>query len=401
MRLPLHRSHKSAASVTDAGDIAFPPPASSPEEHEHAHEHSHGGEGHLHGAHAHGDVDAPSHSHPEGGRPSLSGAQAYAQKEAAHGHGHHHGGLGDEPLRVALISSAVLGLAAVIELAAGLFSGSSAVVSDSFHNLADVSTTVALGGAFVLSRRGPTKRFPYGYHRVEDLAGLLVLVLILASAGLAGLDSISHLFHPVALTDPLVPLVAALVGVLANELVGQYKLRAAERAHSTSLAADGRHSLLDAAVSVGAAVGVIGSWLGFHLLDPLAGLALTVLILYVAWQTGGQVMGRLLDQSDSEMEELVTELAADQHGMVALTRIRTRWLGRQLHAELTIEVDANVTVEQGHAVAESLRQTLLHEIPPLVEVLIHVDPAGVVSAHKDLHGGETYPGSATAVAPPG
>ncbi len=353
-------------------------------EHEHEHEHGHEHE-HEHGETAHNESrDGEHHDH------------------SAASHGHHHGSLGDEPLRVALVSSGVLGLVAALELFAGLATGSSAVLSDSFHNLADVSTTIALAAAFLLSRRHATRRFPYGYHRVEDLAGLLVLGLILASAVLAGFDSVTHLLHPQPLGTPLLALAAALIGVVGNEAVGQYKLRAAARAHSTSLAADGKHSRLDGAVSLGAAVGVTGSWLGFHLLDPLAGLALTGLILYVGWETAGHVTGRLMDEADYVMEQLITEIAGRHEGLQKITGVHARWTGRQLLADLTIEVDATATVAQGHAIAEAIRHELFHEITQLREVLIHVDPGGILTAHTETaHHTGWHPGSGSSAPPPG
>src|SRR5438132_2004295 len=222
--------------------------------------------------------------------------------EAVSDHGHAHSHAAEEPehathvhgvavahnrdaLRVVAISSLVLAVVAALELSAAALSHSAAVLADGLHNLGDVSTTVALAAAFILSRRAPNRRFPYGYHRSEDLAGLVVLGLIIASAVASGVTSIEHLVHPEPPLNFPLALAVALVGFAGNEAVAQYKTAAGRRMGSMALVADGRHSRLDGLVSLGAAVGVLGALLGAPVLDPVAGLALTAVIAVVAWET--------------------------------------------------------------------------------------------------------------------
>src|SRR5207245_1352344 len=108
------------------------------------------------------------------------------------------------------IAAAGLLLGAVVELVIALLSHSAGVLADGLHNLGDVSTTLALALAFLLSERAATARFPYGYHRTEDLAALFVLLVIVASAIAAGYASIDRLLHPVPLQH-LLPAAAAAV----------------------------------------------------------------------------------------------------------------------------------------------------------------------------------------------
>ena len=300
------------------------------------------------------------------------------------GHGHVHGvavAHDRDALRVVAISSLVLGVVAALELSAAALSRSAAVLADGLHNLGDVSTTVALAGAFILSRRAPTRRFPYGYHRGEDLAGLVVLGLIVASAVASGVTSIEHLVHRQQLINFPLALGVALAGFAGNEAVAQYKISAGRRLRSMPLVADGKHSRLDGLASLGAAVGVLGAFLGAPVLDPIAGLALTAVIAVVAWETGRTVTGRLLDEADASLLATIESVARSTPGVLAVSDARARWMGRRVLAELTLELPPDAPLSSAHALGEEVRHRLYHRIDPLNEVIVHLDPAGDDTAH--------------------
>lgn len=280
-----------------------------------------------------------------------------------------------------MVSSLVLGLVAALELVTAAVSSSAAVLADGLHNLGDVSTTLALAAAFLLSRRAPSRRFPYGYHRGEDLAGLLVLLLIIASALASGAASIEHLLHRQPPTHLGAALVAALVGLAGNEAVARYKTTAGRRIGSVALVADGQHSRIDGLASLGAAVGVGGAMLGWPLLDPLAGLGITVVIAVVAWDTAKNVTGRLLDEADASLLATLREVAGAVPGVLAVTETRARWAGRRVYAELTLELAPTETLGVAHTVGEEVRHRLYHRMESLADVIVHLDPAGMADAH--------------------
>ncbi|MBV8195091.1 MAG: cation transporter, partial [Candidatus Dormibacteraeota bacterium] len=234
------------------------------------------------------------------------------------GHGHSHAGLPADggALRVVALSSLILGVVAALELTAAAISSSAGVLADGLHNLGDVSTTLALAIAFILSRRAPTRRFPYGYHRGEDVAGLVVLALIVASAVVSGVTSLEHLLHPPALTNIGLALIVAGGGFFGNEAAAQYKIRAGNRLHSTALIVDGRHSRMDGLASLGAVVGLAGAAFGVPVLDPVAGMVITVIIAVVAWETGRTVTGRLLDEADASLVATIEEVARGVSGII-------------------------------------------------------------------------------------
>ena len=283
-----------------------------------------------------------------------------------------------------VISSLVLAAVAGAELGVAIVSRSAAVLADGLHNLGDVSTTVALAIAFLLSRRAPTRRFPYGYHRGEDLAGLVVLGVIIASAVASGVTSIEHLIHQEPLANVPLALAVAGIGFLGNEAVAQYKTRAGRRLRSVALEADGRHSRIDGLASLAAMGGVAGAASGVPLFDPVAGLVLTLVIAAVAWETGRTVTGRLLDEADASLVAAIERVAGSTPGVVAVREARARWTGRRILAEVTLELPRDETLARAHALGEEVRHRLYHGIDPLTDVIVHLDPAGDETAHDTV-----------------
>ena len=135
--------------------------------------------------------------------------------------------------------------------------------------------------------------------------------------------------------------------------------------------------------------GAIGVALGFDRADPLAGLAIAVVILYVLWQAGRSVFHRILDGTDESTVVMLESVAASVAGVEHVTSTRARWTGHGLNADLEIQVDPALTVGQGHAIAEEVEHELLHALPGLKGATVHVDPhdhgppRGPVAHHRE------------------
>jgi len=256
----------------------------------------------------------------------------------SHGHGHGHGHshapvpLADPPagedqgLRAVKVSAAGLGLTAAVEFAFVAASGSVALLADGLHNLGDVFTTGTLWVAFLVGRRQPDRGHTFGFARAEDVAGVLVVLAIAASAVVAASESLAKLVGGVPpLRNPGWALAAAFVGVAGNEAVARYKLQVGRRINSVPLEADGRHSRVDGLASLAAAAGIAGAWAGWPAADPLAGLLLSAVIAWVLVGTTRDVLARLLDRVDPEVIDEVEAVAASVEGVEAVHSVRARW----------------------------------------------------------------------------
>src|SRR5215470_16088432 len=161
---------------------------------------------------------------------------------------------------------------AVIQVVVVVLSGSVGLLADTIHNFADAATAIPLGVAFWLARRGQTRRFTYGLGRVEDFAGVLIILTILASALVAAYESITRLFHPEPVGLLWAVMVASMVGFGGNEAVAVFRIRVGKRIGSAALIADGYHARVDGWTSLAVLAGVFGVWFGYPLADPIVGL---------------------------------------------------------------------------------------------------------------------------------
>ena len=368
--------------------------------------------GHHHHHHngAHGDHDAAA---DDGTRERANARTGNHDHNHDHDHGHDHGGAGPwdglrhllaphshdaadsvdsamvgsaEGIRAVQVSLLVLALTAGLQLIVALASGSVAVLADTIHNFADASTAIPLWLAFWIGRRPANARYTYGYGRAEDLAGVFVLAMIVGSAVIAAWESLQKLLRPEPIEHLGWVAAAGLAGFVGNEAVAQYRIRVGQRIGSAALVADGYHARTDGLTSLAVVVGAAGVWLGYPVADPIVGLLITVAILLVLKDAALQMWRRLLDAVDPRLVEQAAAAAAQAEGVQRVSTVRARWIGHSIHAEALIVADADLSLREAHAVAERARHNMLHAVPKLATVTVHVDPCehGGIDHHAEL-----------------
>jgi len=172
--------------------------------------------------------------------------------------------------RAVAVSATGLAVSGLVELVIALVSGSAALLGDALHNLSDVSTSLLVFVGFRASRRAATPRYPYGFERAEDLAGIGVAAVMWASAAVAGAESVAKLVHHGTTQHLGWGIAAAAAEILGNQLVARYKLAVGRRIQSATMIADAKHSWLDALSSAGAMLGLVGVALGWSWADAVA-----------------------------------------------------------------------------------------------------------------------------------
>lgn len=185
------------------------------------------------------------------------------------------------------VSALGLALTGGAELALAAITGSVALLGDALHNLSDVSTSAVVFLGFRVSRRPPTPRYPYGFERAEDLAGLAVALVIWSSAAFAGYQSYQKLVGGAGTSRVGLGIAGAALGIVGNQVVARYKAVVGRRIRSVTLMADARHSWLDALSSFGALVGLAVVATGHSWGDPIAGFAVTLFIVHVGYEVTG------------------------------------------------------------------------------------------------------------------
>ena len=338
-------------------------------------EHSHDHPDHTHHGHRHGHHH--SHGDPDHG-----------------GHGHTHGVIDptiattDRGIWAIKWSFVGLMATALFQVVVVYLSGSVGLLADTIHNFGDASTAIPLWIAFMFARMKPNKKFPFGYGRVEDLAGVLIVLTILFSAIVAGYQSVDRLLHPQEVTHLGILVAASLIGFVGNEGVAIFRIKVGKEINSAALIADGYHARVDGWTSLAVLFGALGVWLGYPLADPLVGLFITFAILGIVWQSGKAVFSRMLDGVEPEHMDEIEHAAHHVAGVRDVSEVRARWIGHRLHAEVNIAVDPSLSVSEGHAIAKEVHHQLLHHLPFLSNATIHVDPveeAGETHHHISEH----------------
>jgi cation diffusion facilitator family transporter len=296
-------------------------------------------------------------------------------------HSHDTAGMADpalegsaEGMRALWISLTVLAATAVAQGAVVAVSGSVALLGDTLHNAADALTAVPLGVAFIAGRRPPSRRYTYGYGRAEDLAGVLVVVIIAASSALAAWEAVRRLGHPHPVASLAAVAAAGLAGFAGNELAAWYRIRVGRRIGSAALVADGMHARADGLTSLAVLLGAGGVALGWDWADPVAGLIITVAILAVLRLAARDIYHRLMDAVDPALTHRAEDTLRATPGVLGVGQVRLRWIGHRLHAECEITVDPAATAVAAHAVAVAAEHDLMHALPHLSAALVHADP---------------------------
>lgn len=278
-------------------------------------------------------------------------------------------------IRTVKISLLVLGLTALIQIVIVVMSGSVALAADTIHNFADALTAVPLWIAFALGAKPATRRYTYGFGRVEDLAGSFVVAMITMSAIIAGYEAIARLIHPQQIEHVGWVALAGLVGFIGNEWVALYRIRVGHRIGSAALIADGLHARTDGFTSLAVLCSAGGVALGFPLADPIVGLRITAAILAVLRTAARDVFRRLLDGVDPAMVDAAEQALAARPGVQAVRSVRMRWIGHRLHADAELDVDPALDLAQAHRIAHDAEHELTHTVPKLTTALIHAYPA--------------------------
>lgn len=294
------------------------------------------------------------------------------------GHGHMPRYREGEPktTSVFVVSFFLLGAMATFQTGIAVFSGSVSLLSDAFHNIADALTGVPLWIAFSLAGRQPTRRYSYGYGKFEDLAGILIVGLILSSAIVSLVRSVERFVHPQVFHHPVWVALASVTGFLGNEAVAFLRIRAGRKTGSVSLVADGQHARVDGFASLSVLVGVAGSVTGYPIVDPVVGMLLGFSILLIAVRMIRDVGMHLSDGIEPETLDRIRHAAMDSGSVLSVSRARARWMGHSISCDLCLVLDDQSSLEDAAREGRLAEERIRKALPFTGDVLVVVAPAG-------------------------
>lgn len=287
-------------------------------------------------------------------------------------------------LRVAL-ASILVGLVVLgLKLLAYWWTGSVALYSDALESVVNVASATAACFAVWFAAKPADSNHPYGHHKAEYFAAVLVGVMIV----LAALSIARAAWLALQEPQPIAFTAAGLgVNALASVLNGAWAavlLRVGRRHRSMALVADGRHLLTDVVSSVAVLVGVGLVFLtGIQALDSLLAGLVAINILWSGWGLMKESVGGLMDEAvPPKLQERIRDVISNAGaGALEAHDLRTRTAGRVIFVDFHLVVPGSMTVERAHEICDRIEEAISKDVPG-ARTTIHVEPD-----HKAKHTG--------------
>jgi cation diffusion facilitator family transporter len=267
-------------------------------------------------------------------------------------------------------------LLASAQIIVGTLTKSQALIADGIHSLSDLVSDFVVLFAGHHAKKDADADHPYGHQRFETAASLALGAILLAVGGGMVWSALQKLEAPGTIAPAhTTALWVALGGILTKELLFRYMLRTAKAVKSSLLVANAWHARSDAASSLVVSLGILGSMAGYPLLDPIAALIVGFMVGKMGWGFGWDALHDLMDRAvDEEEVQAIRATLLATPGVAGVHDVRTRKMGDMVVADAHIEVDAKLTVEEGHNIAVAARNAVLQR-HRVLNLMTHVDPA--------------------------
>jgi len=273
---------------------------------------------------------------------------------------------------VGLVTNVAL---AVFKLLAGIFGFSYAMIADAIHSFSDCLATGTVYVGLRIAEKPADERHPYGHANAETIAAFLVALIILATGVFVGVSAVQLIAHKHFETPATIALAAAATSIIIKEGMFRYTFKVGERNNSPAVIANAWDHRSDAYSSMAALAGILGAKLAFPYLDPIAGLAVSALIVKMSVTLLRPNIGILMDERpEPAILDKIRASALGVGGVEAIDSMRVHRRGSTFSIDIEVAVDSRLTVEQGHRVASGVKSKLLSEVEHVQDVMVHVNP---------------------------
>lgn len=279
--------------------------------------------------------------------------------------------------RVAATTLTVNVLLTALKLAVGAIYGNMSVLSDAFHSLSDVGTTVIVLVAVALSKPEEDKKHNYGHEKIEPLMVLFFAIILLAVGGTLIWQGISGLISPKAVTVNYVLIAVTVASVVVKEGMYWFTIHFAKKIKSQTLKADAWHNRSDSLSSIAVLVGLVaGIFIGTDIVENVAVLIVALLLIKVAAEVGISSINQLIDKAvDEKTETELRSIVNETDGVEKIDSFRTRLFGSAVYIDVEVSVDPTLTVIAAHDIAEQVHRRLENQsVCPVKHCSVHINP---------------------------
>ncbi len=279
---------------------------------------------------------------------------------------------------ISLISNIVL---TILKIVIGTIFHSPVLLADGYHNAGDVVASGAALTSMRISQRPADEDHPYGHGKAEVISSAIVAVILGVAAIYIAYESIMAFFSPPEKAS-VIAFMTAVLSLIAKQILYVYTIRIGKSVNSKGLIATAYDHLADVYASLAAAVGIglalVGDHYGFMILsygDPIAGIIVTILVFKLAYEMGKEAMDTLMEKSvEPERLEQYTALIFSVPEVKRIDRLRAREHGHYILVDLRASVDGHLTIQEGHDIMRTIKETIMAEHDDVDEVLVHLNP---------------------------
>lgn len=274
----------------------------------------------------------------------------------------------------------------IFKVFAGIMGNSHAVVADGIHSLTDTVTDIAVIAGSYFWAKPADDLHPYGHKRLETTVSIFIGLFLFLAAVFIAWQAVTDIRCGYVSKPGVIALAAAVVSIVIKEGLYRWTRRVGKRVYSVALAANAWHHRLDALSSIPVLVAVAAAivYPPWYMLDQLAAIFVAVLVFYASLRIVVNGFKELVDEgAPRETCERIRDIAVADEKVRKAYNIRTRFAGNHLQVDLHLAVDGNMTVHEGHEIAEDVKKRIVKGVPRVLDVVVHIEPLEFVAPEDD------------------
>ncbi|KPU45104.1 putative cation efflux system proteinc [Oxobacter pfennigii] len=288
--------------------------------------------------------------------------------------------LGKKASNVALIVNICLMLSKVFT---GFLAHSTAIIADAFNNGTDIFATLVVFGGLRIAYLPPDEKHHYGHAKAESVVSKIVALIIMLTGFFIGWSAVKQIISFELDTPGSLAIYVSAASILAKFFLYKYTNRIGNSIGSSSIVADSYNHRSDVLASLSAMVGIAGARLGYPILDPIAGIIVSAIILKTGISIYIDAIESLMDTApNAETIKSIEKSAENTRGVIEVNDLKARKHGAKYWVDLKICVDKDITVEEGHNIASNTKANIINNIEDIANVLVHVNPCHRVEENK-------------------
>lgn len=285
---------------------------------------------------------------------------------------------GERVTYVSFLSMIVNVLLMMLKFIVGVAGHSSALLSDAVHSAIDVFSSMVVITGVKIGYKTTERKYPYGHERLECMAAIILAAVLTGTGlgiGLRGIDTIADGDYSTLKTPGVMALWIALLVVLVKEGMFCYTRYIAREFGSSVLMEDAWHHQSDAMASLGGFAGILGARIGFPIMDPAAGIFISMFIIKAAYDVFMDAIAKMIDEScNADTIHEIQEIAESVDGVMEVHVVKTRLLGSKKYVDVEISADKGKTLCQAHEIAHQVHDLVEEQIDGIVHCMIYVNP---------------------------